>query len=375
CRGLFACSRLLRRRAAAHLASDVYHALSLVALAELVFSLYLTSPMPDTVVFVYGIAIGGQLIELLAEREPRRADLVRLAFLGATGLTIKLSLAGLAVATPAVALAWWTWRCGRSIATTMQAATLALLAALPPALTWIYLNTVSSGFPFYPAALLPLGVDWIARVDATAFIQGPMAVAPISMAFRDPAWWHQHLESLGWFQPDALRPLAAVAFGFAVMLVGRSWTWWTGRRPLLPLLLLAAPLLASWFSFTNTPMVRYQGAALWILAIDMIVLALPEPRERASLLLRLLVVATALAGAASPVWRGMPAWLDLKEFESTSPPVVHDETLPSGLVVKVPQNQVCWYAPLPCTPEPNKGLRMRDPGDLGDGFSIDPPAK
>jgi hypothetical protein len=89
--------------------------------------------------------------------------------------------------------------------------------------------------------------------------------------------------------------------------------------------------------------------------------------------LRVLVVAGALVGAWMPVHRGAEPWLALQAFEPSSPPRLHEQTLPSGLVVRVPENQVCWYAELPCTPEPHPGLRLRVPGDLGSGFAIDLP--
>jgi hypothetical protein len=129
------------------------------------------------------------------------------------------------------------------------------------------------------------------------------------------------------------------------------------------------------FCFVNTPMPRYQGATLWIVAIDLLVLALAGPLGRGGRLLRTLTVALILATFALPLLRGAEPWLPLREFEGASGPRVHTERLASGLEVGVPENQVCWYAPLPCTPEPHPGLRLRVPGDLGAGFVIDQDVK
>src|SRR5206468_10062582 len=90
------------------------------------------------------------------------------------------------------------------------------------------------------------------------------------------------------------------------------------------------------------------------------------------LALRLLPALLALAAAALPVWRGEELLLHYNEFEPASGPRIHSEQLASGLVVNVPENQVCWAAPLPCTPEPHPGLYLRVPGDLASGFAIDP---
>lgn len=44
----------------------------------------------------------------------------------------------------------------------------------------------------------------------------------------------------------------------------------------------------------------------------------------------------------------------------------------SGLEVLVPSADFyCWNAPLPCTPEPLPGLRLRREGDLSSGFVMD----
>ena len=372
-RGLLACGRLLRRDAG-NVAADLFHALVLIPASELAFGLYLTSPMPDTAVFLFGLVLAGELVELLSAARPSRATLVRIAFLSGAGLTIKLSIAGMCVASAAVALLWWIRKASPSMAGAVRAAALAALAAAVPVATWIARNVISSGYPFYPASLLPLPVDWIARVDATEWIQKPMAMAPLWSIFRDPAWWQTRLLSLGWTEADVLRPLAMIAAGLVVFAVARPLRWWRGRSSPLSSAALVAPLAAFWFCFVNTPMPRYQGATLWIFAVELFVLALGGFLAGSGRVPRIVVVVLVLVGAASPLGRGADPWLQLKNFEITSQARIHSEQLASGLTVNVPENQVCWYAPLPCTPEPHPGLRLREPGNLGRGFAIDLPA-
>jgi hypothetical protein len=70
--------------------------------------------------------------------------------------------------------------------------------------------------------------------------------------------------------------------------------------------------------------------------------------------------------------RTEPVLVELSDFEPVSRPQVALRQLASGLAVQVPVNSdVCSDAPLPCTPEPHPGLRLRRPGDLGGGFAID----
>jgi len=369
-RGLFACAGLLRREQE-RTAADLFHALALLPMVDLAFSLSLTSPMPDTGVYLFGLVLAGELVELLSDPRPSLAAMVRVVFLAAAGITLKLSIAGLSLATAAVALLWWAWRVSPSIGDLVRGALVAAMAAFVPVGTWMARNGVTSGYPLYPASFLPLPVDWIARVDATAWIQAPMAMAPLWTLFTDSAWWATRLDSLGWMGADVMRPLAMIAVGAALLVVLRPLQWWRGRAAVLPAVVLVAPLLGFYFCFVNTPMPRYQGATLWILGIELLVLALASVLADGGRVPRGVAVTLVLAAAALPLQRGEEPWLALRDFEPSSAPRVHPQELKSGLVVNAPENQVCWYATLPCSPEIHPGLRLREPGNLAAGFAID----
>ncbi len=236
-------------------------------------------------------------------------------------------------------------------------------------------NAITSGLPLYPVSWIALPVDWIMRADATAWIQGPMEMAPLATIFTAPEWWRTRLVSLGWAEGDVLRPLAMVAAGFVGVALLRPVDWWRGRRGPVSALVLLAPLAGFAFCFATTPMPRYQGATIWILGADLLVLALAASVAEGGRVLRAAVVAATVAVAALPVVRSDDPWPALTGFEPTSPPRLHTQTLASGLVVNVPEHQVCWYADLPCTPEPAPGLRLRRAGELGSGFAVDAPAE
>jgi len=373
-RGLFGVGNLLRRDATGR-AGDMFYALALVPTLDLIFTLYLASPMPDTAVFVFGLVLAGELLDLASCPAPSRAWLLRLTFLAAAGVTVKLSLAATALMIAVTAALLWCWRMSAGVLDAIRVMALAALVGLVPTGVWLVRSALMSGYPFYPAQLFPLPVDWISRVDATAWVQKPMAMAPLMTIFSDPVWWRTRLDSLGWFEPDVTRPVAMIAIGLVVFAVAKPLQWWRGRAGVAPSVLLVVPLASFFFSFVNTPMPRYQGATLWIFAIDLLVLALAlaGDRDGTDRLRRAAVVALAVAGAALPFYRSREPWLPLQDFEIASLPRVHDETLASGLVVGMPENQVCWWAPLPCSPEIHPGLRLREPGNLGAGFAIDLP--
>jgi hypothetical protein len=352
--------------------TEMFYALSLLPVAEFAYNgFYLTSMMPDTAVCLFGIVLAGELISQLSSAEPSRAAMLRLVFLSVIALTIKLSLGGLAVATGLLAWTWWAWRSSGGASAAFRGLLLAGAIAVVPLATWLARNVITTGYPLYPADLFPFDVDWIARVDATAWIQRPMSMVPMHTIFTMWDWWQTRLVSLGWTEVDATRPALLIAAGAATWILVRPIDRLRGHRGVLPLVVLVAPVAAFFFSFANTPMVRYQGAALWILGIELIVLATSPIVVRHLRVLGPMVAVAALAAASVPALREEP-WPQLADFESTPAPRVEERTLKSGLVVGFPENQVCWYAKLPCTPEPHPGLKLREPGNLAAGFRIDP---
>lgn len=358
-----------------HQAADLFYALSLIPLLELSFGIFLTSPAPDTAVFLMGLVLAGELIGYLALQRPDAGRLLSLLFVAAAGLTVKLSLAGLAAATVAIAFVMWLWRASPRLREALRVGALAMLLGSIPVGTWMIRNVITSGGPLYPSKAFSLPVDWVARVDAIEWIQRPMSMAPWSTLFSQWRWWQTRLISLGWSDSDVLRPLYVSAAAAALFVVLRSWHWWRGRPAAVPALVLLAPIASFLFCFANTPMPRYQGATLWVFGLQLIVLAVTPLLERSGRWLRGGLALLILAAALSPLTRGERPWLWLQGIEGSSAPRVSTQTLASGLQVNVPENHVCWYAPLPCTPEPHPRLRLRRPGDLSAGFAIDPQAE
>jgi hypothetical protein len=128
------------------------------------------------------------------------------------------------------------------------------------------------------------------------------------------------------------------------------------------------------FCIVLSPVPRYAGATVWILAATGILLAAGDAICRARTVLRPLVLGAAAAATAALLWTGMdPLWLPLHDFELVSPTRWEPRRLETGSVVNVPIGiEACGDAPLPCTPYPNPALRLRREGDLAAGFMLDP---
>jgi len=350
--------------------ADLFFALVLPGLVGLAFDLNLTSPSPDVAVFALEAIVAGELLALVAGDRPPRDALYGLALLAGIGVPVKLSFGGWAVSVPPLALLAVVQREGFRLVPVIVAGVVAALAVVP----WMLHGIVLSGYPLYPSTLGAAPVDWRAPLAAT------IAEANLirywngvpdwwHAALRDPAWFARWLVTLGWLQWDILLPI-----GLAIVAALTGGVAWCFRRTprgarAVPVRIVLPTLAALAFCFAAAPRARYGAAAYWILAAEVTVIAV----GRASAGVRRALVAVVL-GLASLHLRDHPPLLrDLREFEVYARPDLHEVTLPTGLTVwATGPSLCCWDGPFPCTPYPNRALRLRRDGDLASGFAIDP---
>ena len=344
-------------------AEHLFYGLFLPAAAGLALDINFTSPSPDFPVFVIGIVLTGHLIRLLtAPDAPVAADFLTIVALAALGLTVKLSLGGLALTTVAVAGAWWLWKT-RRFGTVVAGAGVGALGVVPLMIRGVIL----SGYPLYPSTVAGAPVAWRVPPEAGTWILGVSQIpGSYSLAFTSPQWFFTWLATLGWTERAVWLPLAIAAVLLPVGLVVRLV-----RRPPggVPLLVLVPALAQFVFLFLAAPRARYGGALFWMLAVETTLVVLGSAPRGA----RALAITAALALAVLPFRDGPPALRRLSSFEPMPRPALSEVRLATGLVVQFPgESQCCWDAPLPCTPEPNQALRLRRDGDLGSGFVLDP---
>jgi hypothetical protein len=185
-------------------------------------------------------------------------------------------------------------------------------------------------------------------------------------------WLGPWLASVRDNRVDVLAPLGLAAVGAAALAI--AWRDRERRQvaaSLAPVLLPPLASLAIWF--VTAPAIRFLGASLWLLAAlgtAVAAAALGGRAARVAAALAALLAAGVLSGAArrgsllvEPAYGG---------FHATPEPALDTFTTRSGLVLLVPRDRDCYYAPLPCTPEPRAELRLRRPGDLASGFVRDP---
>ncbi|HLY37002.1 MAG TPA: hypothetical protein VKU61_03130, partial [Candidatus Binatia bacterium] len=353
--------------------ADLFYALFVPVMLWFAEGIFLTTPSPDVGVFVLGVAASGELVRLLSRPAPAdaRPIAVAIALLAAGGVTVKLSFAGLAAALVALALAVATFHAPRRAAGTVVVAGAVMSLGMVP---WMIRNVVLSGRPFYPSTFGALDVEWRAPSDAVGWITAPMhiGVSPWQ-ALRDLRWFLTRIDSLGWLGEDVLVPgaiaAAAVVIGLAGFLVRLLRRRPPQRR--VSALIVLVPLASFVFIAETAPMPHYAGATFWLIALESVLIAFANGSALAAGWRRVVAGAAIVAVAGFVVARDRPLLRETRDFATPPAPRLTEMELPSGLVVQVPEYGQCWNAPPPCAPEPNPGLRLRRPGDLGAGFMID----
>jgi hypothetical protein len=379
-RVVLALSRLTRlRRAAAP--PDVFYALLAPGVFALAVSIWLTSPSPDVGVFALGSVASGESIALLTDQPRRRRFHLRaLALLAAAGVTVKLSFVGFAAALVPVAFGLWLRhdRPGRRAALRELAGfTLLGVVAIGP---WLARNAVMSGLPLYPSAVIALPVEWRVGTDVEGWLRNTVYVGGWRAIVRTPGWFLGILRNQGWNAPEVAGPIAIGAVALLAAVLRRTWRRARGRaaaaapRDPLPLAVIVPALASLAFCVVMSPVPRYAGATVWVLAAIGILLAAGPAIERGRSALRPLLLLAIVAATAGTLHAGMdPLWLPLRDFETVSPFRWKARRLKTGSVVNVPIGvEACGDAPLPCTPYPNPALRWRRDGDLAAGFMLDP---
>jgi hypothetical protein len=319
-----------------------------------------SSPSPDLAVFVLGAVLG---LQLLAFCETREGGLPLVA-LAAALVTVKLSALGLAAGALAVAL-----RAAPALA--LPAAAISAAFLLP----WMARNVLLTGYAAYPLPGLALAVPWRVPDAERALHLGWIRSwarapgLPADQVLGGTEWLGPWAQSLLANRIDVLAPLALLAAGATWLALAPRG----GTRGLGPALL--APLAGIAFWLATAPDLRFLGASLWLLAAFTAAIAAARSERPGAAAVLALGIAASLAVLAGAARRGAlllrpdPA----HGFHPTPQAIVVPFATRSGLVLWVPQEAGnCWYAPLPCTPEPRGDLRLRRPGELGSGFVRDP---
>ena len=379
-RMILAIARVLAKGAAAG-PENLFYALCAPGVATLVFNLNLTSPSPDFPIFVLGIVLSAQVLRVAAGSEPSAFpdyDLLAVSMTAAVGITVKMSFAGIAVASVPLALLFAYLRQDRPRRLDYRNLLLVSIITAAAIGPWMMHSIMLSGYPLYPSAILPMPVQW--RMPPALMQEAWSNVHMWSGAWYRTMWNFgyviQFLISAGCDCRDILLPLgislAGVAFlilHYLVRLIIRG----KEKPSMIPIAILLPTIAALTFWFAGAPRPRFAGAVFWVMTAQIVLLCVERsPGGNAGNWTRRVVMLFMLSVAALPFFDGKPLLRHLNRFEIQQGPKLVEVQLPSGLVIYYPGLiGTCGMGPLPCTARPQPGLRLIRPDDMGAGFYIE----
>jgi hypothetical protein len=359
--------------------ADWFAALLFGPLLDFSLAAGLSAPAADFAVAIAGTALLVLALGPALRGEPsgtRRTAAVLASCAGA--MIVKLSLLCIAVPAALFAAAHWTLSIRPARRERLRMAGFAALAGAAIFGPWMAHSAVLSGYPLYPLPAFALPVDW--RMD-------PAVVASIYHWVHAFARWAGHSDAevtansawiVRWFGREWLNdrtfliPALLTAAGALALLIALA----AGRRPPRPIVagaLAATAGLAIWWVLA--PDLRFAGPLPWAEGGLLVLAAASAYRPSLAGATRVFLAAGILAIAAGAFLPCPPLFV----WKSAFPPLHHDDpardaALPGGERVHLSRNNACWDPPCASVPLDPR-LRLRKPGDLAAGFTVQPAAR
>jgi len=375
-----ACARVIRRSPASP--TDWFHSILAIPVFFWATRSRIVGTQTDEPATIACLVAAGIVFDALRMRKEdgeRSSETPRIAVATSLfALAVAFKLSAVVFAFLAWCLAFGTiWAMSRSLPKRRMYIAGALALSLAILLPWCAHGIILSGYIFFPVTSVGFPIDWKTPPDvANWYAAGvrswgriPDAAPAETQGF---AWLGVWLSSAIRNRASFQVPLAislgglAVALGFRIrgkFLAACPWLW-----------LLLPSLAGVGFWFLASPDMRFGQFAIWTTAATLgswgIVSATSGDHGRH-------------AGAATAVLLGLLVWclitfgwkepyrqlFAVKKLPGLPQAVVTVRQTISGLVVYVPaQGNLCWDAPLPCTPYFDETLRLRKGPSMRWGF-------
>lgn len=327
----------------------------------------------DYVILLLGLLIAGYILTYLQGKSHMSlTTTVALTALAVVSVTVKLSIAVFAGSLLLVML--------------FKAPIRLLKVAVPITLLvvgiWMMRGVILSGYPTFPATVLPFPVEWRMPVKDVE-----QTMAGIRSWAREP---HKSPEDVlgnldwvsSWVQDKLSNQAYWVEF-WLPMVVGMMAALSIMIRPLV-YQRAAAPVRHMWilplisvigltYWWVSAPAIRFGWYSFWTFGISLLIIAMYQFG-----ILRFRFVVVGLTAMTLTVIPAYPLE-ELRSLDSTSyislpgARTIDYEThqTDSGLTVNIPtQDGRCWYAPLPCVSSFDPDLRLRNGQNLQSGFMV-----
>jgi hypothetical protein len=245
-------------------------------------------------------------------------------------------------------------------------------------LPWCARGIILSGYPFYPATIFAFPVTWKIPLSTAKWYAlwvqswGRMPDAPFrdTRGFRWLGDWLNHaLRNRPSFQVPLAISLAGLVAALMQCIRGRA-------QPACPWLLLLFPsIIGIIFWFAASPDLRFVQFAIWTSAATLgawgiMSLDLQLHRIRSNVVLAALVLSSIWCLISFGWKEPLQALRGIQQPPPLPKPALIQRHTLSGLAVYLPaQGELCWDAPLPCTPYFDESLRLHNASSLRWGFT------
>jgi hypothetical protein len=361
---------------------DIFHVLLLPPIIFQSLDINVSSPTPDTAIFILGIVLTSQLLNLFSQKDSSskkiKYDLLVIILIVCIGITVKLNFAVLGGVSALLAFLFWFARYRDDQIQARKTLAWTALCMVAIILPWMIRGVILSGYIAYPSTIGAFPVAW--RIPREAAIDEANWIR--SWARAPGIHWNQVLGNWNWFKPWAYNILknyfnvtipllltigsSLLIFPLRLVKIRKSQTiQWAILTPSLA-------NLAFWFMTAPDP--RFAGASFWILGAGAVALAIDRIKQLKRTTLSSATLCLSLILCMIP-FRHMTLYYGPGEdhgFHATPRSELTTFVTRSEVLLYTPQEgDQCWDAPLPCTPYPNADLRLRRQGNLGSGFLLE----
>jgi len=372
--------------------THVFDACFLAPLLVYILHIGVSNPWPDMAVMAIGIILGSELFGMIITSKRVESGLAHteasgewgtrelmyrvlvVVIIATIGVTVKMNFAvlgGLIVLSTFVAVL--TLKRETAILTRAMLAKV-MIAVLIILVPWGIRGVILSGYVAYPSLFGGLDVDW---------------AVPAHMADNERSWimsWARTpnanprdvLGNWEWLWPwfnrilrnhvaDVVVPYGIACVAWVTLLYRRQYR--SSKRAIQKAFIFCIPPAGMvLFCFFTAPDPRFAGASFWLLAIGSMMLAIDSVEGPA---LSICVVCFSVVFMC----QNINPLAFLFEWQRDSGRVKQVEMVAretdSGLTVYVPlTGDQSWDSKLPATPYFNRGLELREKGNLAKGFRI-----
>lgn len=253
--------------------------------------------------------------------------------------------------------------------------------------SWYLHGVILSGYPLYPSMIGHIQTEW--SVPANQVID--LANWVYSWARQPGTHWKNVLGNWNWIDSwleniaqnhfiDVVFPSIVFLAGGIASIIALPFLKWKERRTHYIELIIIIPLITGlifWFSTAPDP--RFANALFMLLPVSIAIIFLSIVQSKSNKIFLLVTYAFfAIESTCLVTFVYSNQSISLKVSnsgwqDSAQPPLIEKITK-HGLRVFTPVNPMiddrCGDAPLPCTPYFNENLRLRKPGDLASGFTV-----